>query len=236
MFDTIKDTLTTQLLYSAESIGIPIWLVILVLIAFSFIIPMLTAFLITRSKNFAQKRDIEDLTRKTEAVKTEFIKYIEYLKHEHLLINHTYELFVENIMEYYSTFYEHYIRCSRTANYDTYIPKGGVPIGTSDIFEDHLEDFSIKWNNQLGKIKILLPNTLLKLHTIIELQLNEFRDIVMNRNNYLINQTTKNAYRQEYKDKLVDIFKKIDKSKNQMENEIRRILKVNKLKSEIKLK
>lgn len=230
MFDVIKDTLAINLIGATESNGIPLWSVFLFLIVFYIFNPLITAFLITKSKNIAQKQDIEELTRKTETVKSEFIKHVEFLKHEHSLINYTYKLFVENIIEYYSMFYQHYMRCSRTTNHDLYTPKEGIPEDTSDIFEAQLEEFSINWNNQLGLIKILLPDTLLDLHKEVELLFNEFRDIVMKRKNYLIDPNIQYAFKPEYKEQLLNIFMNIDNYKNRMEKEIRTILKVNKLK------
>ncbi len=223
----MQDTLLKQLIY--EFGYVHFWMLLLIFLVLSLFTSVITTYLVTRSKNLAQKKDIEDLTRKAEAIKSDFQKNIESLRHEHSLIDNTYRLFVKNIIEYYSFFYQHYIKCSRTVNYDIYIPKGSLPLSSSDIFEEHLENFSIKWNNQLGKVKLLFPDGLLELHTKIELQFNEFRDIVMNREKYLLDKAVKNSFNEEYKNKLKSIFSKINECKNKIEKEIRNILKINKL-------
>lgn len=232
----LNDSLEQELINTVAKFGLPFWVLALIWILFTIVVSILstlvTAYIAKKGMNFAQKQDIEDLTRKTESIKTDFIKHIEYLKHEQSLISHTYKLFVENIIKYYQMFYKHYMRCSRTTNYDIYYPKGGKPKITSDIFEDQLEDFSVEWNNQLGLIKILLPDTLLDIHKKAENEFNVFRDIVMKREDYYIELNNLYAFKPEYKTKLVEIFTKIEDCKDQMEREIRSILKVNELKTD----
>lgn len=204
------------------------------LIIFAILIQFITIYLVsvvkTKGQNYATKKDIGEITKITETVRSEFNIKLENIKHESNLINQTYSQFVENIIEYYSIFYNHYIRCSRTANYDMYIPKGGEPQNTSNIFQDQLEEFSENWNKQLGKLMILLPDSLIKIHTEVEKLFNDFRNVVMNRGQYLMDQSVNNSYGPKYKIELMTIFKDIDLNKKMMEKEIRDILKVEKLK------
>ncbi len=189
------------------------------------------SYLRQKGTHLATKEDIESITKITEPIKTDFSKEIESLKSEYSVISRAYGYFVENIIDYYSLVFQHYIRCQRVSEYEWHYPLNGPPENTTEMFIKQLDEFSEEWNSKLGKTKLLLPDELLVLHESIQNEFNKFRDIVMNspKNLTPVNQDDIREL-ESYKSRIKKSFKEIHNIKEKMEPQIRSVLRVNKLK------
>lgn len=205
-----------------------------ILLIIAFLAAYLGSYFQQKGANLATKEDLEGITQITESIKIDFSRELESLKSEYAVINRTYGYFVENIIDYYSQVYQHYIRCQRVSEYDLHYPLHGKPENTSEMFINQLDKFSDEWNSKLGKTKLLLPDELLEHHERIQEEFNKFRDIVMNspKNLTTVDQEDIRAL-DSYKSRIKKSFKEIHNIKEKMEPQIRSVLRVNKLKMDI---
>lgn len=147
------------------------------------------------------------------------LEKLENLKTEHSYEKISYEKNLELLLDYYDSYHNHYRRCQKTAYVDILRRPG---IGDTDVkkqFFDEIDEYVKQWKAKEGKIRLLLPNQLLNLHTNSIGAFNEFRDLVKNYN----------PKSNESRNKLHDKFKEIDSLKQQMESELRQYLRTEKM-------
>ncbi|NHZ86391.1 MAG: hypothetical protein GWP19_10995 [Planctomycetia bacterium] len=228
MFDALIDSLSERSVVIFKEAGAPDWsylIIVFIVIAAS---TYLGSYLHYKGKNLATKEDVDKVTHATESIKTEFLKQVENLRYEHGVMNRTFEIFVDNIIDYYSLLYDHYIRCQQAAEYVYHLPMNGPAVPTSELFIKELEEFVHNWNAKLGKVVLLLPDDIIVLHDKIQDLFNKFRDIIMEREKFQQDQLS--IGESNYNDFQIDlreVFKKIHASKEEMQSIIRKILRVN---------
>lgn len=228
MFDALVDSLSDRSVIIFKESSMTDWSYLLINIIFLAVFTYLGAYLYYKGKNLATKEDINKVTRATELIKTEFLKQVENLRYEHGIMNRTFDIFVDNIIDYYSMLYNHYIECQRVSEFVYHLPMSGPAVPTSRLFIKELDKFADNWNAKLGKVVLLLPDDIIVLHDKIQDLFNEFRDIVMGRERFLQDQL--DIGKSNYNDFQIDlrkVFKKIHASKEEMQIIIRNILRVN---------
>jgi len=111
--------------------------------------------------------------------KTALDSSLESIRHELGIAKSAYEHHLDLILQYYATFYQHYRLCQRTASADAHrqLPDGAI-VYTKDEFVAALGSFLDDWAAQEGRIRLLLPAKLLKLHEEAIVQFNAFKRAV----------------------------------------------------------
>lgn len=89
---------------------------------------------------------------------------IEDLRHELGLAKSSCDHYLDLILEYYRVFFRHYRSCQRAANADAHRQPDGQITFTKDEFLSDLDTFLVDWAAQEGKIRLLLPSSILALH------------------------------------------------------------------------
>ena len=103
---------------------------------------------------------------------------LEKSKHDLGLLRSTYEHHLELILDYYSRFYRHYRRCQRAAGAEGFRQPNGSVIDTKEEFLDSLDTYLAESNEIEGKVRLILPGNLLKLHEELIGEFNRFRRVI----------------------------------------------------------
>ncbi|MFC5490604.1 hypothetical protein [Dokdonella soli] len=104
---------------------------------------------------------------------------LESLRHEMRIVKSAYEHHLDLILDYYSMFYRHYRLCQRTARADARKEEpDGKMVETKDEFMVELREIINEWASREGRIRLLLPATLLALHEEAIGRFNEFNRAV----------------------------------------------------------
>ena len=144
---------------------------------------------------------------------------LEGIRHEFGLVKSSYEHHLNLILDYYSTFYRHYRLCQDTARADTKRTPDGTVLYTKEKFLDALDHFIAIWNNQEGKIRLLLPNKLLSLHNDAIERFNRFKRAV----------DAFDSNNESSREEKMDAFRGVEEVKTQMEIGLREFLRTEKL-------
>ena len=75
---------------------------------------------------------------------------LEELRHEMALTKSSYEHYLDLILNYYSTFYQHYRLCQKTAAADAHLMPDGKEVHTKDEFLTKIDHFLNDWADQEG--------------------------------------------------------------------------------------
>lgn len=144
---------------------------------------------------------------------------IESIRHEFGITKSSYEHHLDLILDYYASFYNHYRLCQRTATADAHreLPDGEI-VHTKDEFFDTLGEFLADWAKKEGRIRLLLPAKLLKLHEEAIAKFNEFKRAV-----YDFTPAEPIPRKKEI------VFKEIDDIKSRLENGLRDFLRTESL-------
>ncbi|RJQ72306.1 MAG: hypothetical protein C4519_18645 [Desulfobacteraceae bacterium] len=104
---------------------------------------------------------------------------LEGIRHEFGITKSSYEHHLDLILGYYASFYNHYRLCQMAASADAHreLPDGEI-VYTRDDFFEKLGDFLKDWANKEGRIRLLLPAKLLKVHEEAVGKFNEFKRAV----------------------------------------------------------
>ena len=100
---------------------------------------------------------------------------LESFKHELGIVKSAYEHHLDLVLDYYALFYKHYRSCQRAESAEAHrqIPHG-EEIETRDEFLDDLKGFLSDWNEKEGRIRLLLPESLLDIHEEAVEKFNDF--------------------------------------------------------------
>jgi hypothetical protein len=144
---------------------------------------------------------------------------IESLRHEFGITKSSYEHHLSLILDYYAVFYSHYRRCQRAASADAHreLPNGEIK-HTKDEFFETLGEFISEWVDKEGRIRLLLPSKILKIHEEAIVKFNEFKRSV-----YDFTPAEPSPRKKEL------LFKEIDDIKNRIENALREFLRTENL-------
>jgi|LGOV01.1.fsa_nt_gb DNA-binding transcriptional ArsR family regulator len=144
---------------------------------------------------------------------------LESIRHELGITRSSYEHHLDLILDYYASFYNHYRLCQRTAYADAHkeLPDGEI-VYTRDEFFEKLGDFLKDWANKEGRIRLLLPAKLLKVHEEAVEKFNEFKRAV-----YDFTTAEPIPRKKEV------VFKELDDIKARLENGLRDFLRTESL-------
>ena len=143
---------------------------------------------------------------------------IQNLQNELELEKSSYEHYLELIMNYYSTYYDHYRLCQHACEADAIRSPDGSITNTRTIFDSQLDAFLEKWSAQEGKIRLLLPAEILSTHEKSIEAFNEVRAAVSKLNKSNETRAVKLA-----------AFENLHKVKNEMEKLLRAFLRTESL-------
>lgn len=138
--------------------------------------------------------------------------------HELGLAKSSYDHYLDLILEYYQVFYRHYRMCQRAANADGHRLPDGTITSTQDEFFEALDDFLVDWGAKEGKVRLLLPSRILKLHIEAIDCFNIFKKSV---EGFRKNDETRQAK--------VEAFRELENVKSQLEDALRKFLRTEKL-------
>ena len=138
--------------------------------------------------------------------------------HEFKLRESSYEKYLDLLLDYYSVFYRHYRLCQNATNQDAHLFDNGTKIKTKDIFFEQLGNYISELNDWEGKIRLVLPAHLLKLHEESITAFNEFKDVMKQTN-----------YSEDFHSAKKDAFARIIDIKNKLEEGLRDFLRTERL-------
>lgn len=84
--------------------------------------------------------------------------------HELGLAKSSYDHYLVLILDYYKTFYRHYRLCQRVSGADAHGQPDGTTTHTKDDFLKAIDQHLHDWEDKEGKIRILLPASILTTH------------------------------------------------------------------------
>ena len=105
-------------------------------------------------------------------------KQLADITHELTLQKSSYEKHLGLLLDYYSMFYRHYRLCQTVANADAIRMPDGEIIPTKDTFFEKLDEFRDSWSAEEGRIRLILPSSLLKLHADAIDAFNNFKHVM----------------------------------------------------------
>jgi hypothetical protein len=138
--------------------------------------------------------------------------------HEQGLAKSSYDRYLDLILEYYRTFYQHYRLCQRAASADGHRQPDGSITYTKDDFAAGLDTFLIDWAAQEGKIRLLLPSPILTIHEEATDCFNQFKRAI---DRFRKDETTRKQKQ--------EAFSAVDSVKSRMEEALREFLRTEKL-------
>ena len=139
--------------------------------------------------------------------------------HELGLAKSSYESYLELILDYYAMFYDQYRLCQRVAGADAYRHKDtGVVTHTKEEFLSKLDGVLEDWSQREGRIRLLLPASILETHMNAISAFNKFKRSVESFDN-----TDKTRSAKE------EAFVALDAVKNKMESQLRGFLRTENL-------
>lgn len=146
------------------------------------------------------------------------LQKLESYRHELGLAKASYDQYLDLILNYYSHYYKHYRLCQRACSADAHRQPDGEITNTQDDFDAGLDQFLDGWASQEGKIRILLPATLLELHERSIVSFNEVKRAV-------------DGFRKDHetRQKKHEAFEKLCAVKTEFEVELRRFLRTEEL-------
>ena len=143
---------------------------------------------------------------------------LEELRHEMALTKSSYEHYLDLILNYYSTFYQHYRLCQKTAAADAHLTPDGKEVHTKDEFLTKIDHFLNDWADQEGRIRLLLPAKIMSVHEDAIKCFNDFKHAI-------------DAFKhdEESHKKKKDAFRAVDEVKGRMEALLREFLRTEQL-------
>lgn len=152
-------------------------------------------------------------------------KKLEKYKQEINITNTTYSKFIEIILEYYNNIYKFYQICMNVANYTTVEYRDKPREFFIEIYDKNLDEFQNRQNSMRGTVRLLLPNNVFKLDEQLIDAFNGFNDSIdLKSENYVvINNTDVN------KKKILAAFKQLHIAKQNLENGLRDVLRIESL-------
>lgn len=143
---------------------------------------------------------------------------LQKLQNELELEKSSYEHYLELIMNYYSTYYDHYRLCQHACEADAIKNPDGSITNTKITFDSQLDEFLKKWSAQEGKIRLLLPAEILSTHEESIKAFNEVRAAV-------------NKFKNSNETRAVKLaaFENLHRVKNEMEKLLRAFLRTESL-------
>lgn len=152
-------------------------------------------------------------------------KNLEKFKQEIMITNTTYSKFIEIILEYYNNIYKFYQICLNVANYTTVEYRDGSRKFYVEIYANEIDNFLNVYNETRGTVRLLLPNNVFKLDEELLDAFNNFRNVIdLKSENYKILNNTP-----ESKKKILEVFKPLHNAKENLENGLREVLRIESL-------
>lgn len=148
----------------------------------------------------------------------ELSENLKRLENELSLEKSSYDHYLELIMNYYSTYYDHYRLCQYACGADAIRNPDGSITYTKHEFDSKLDAFLNKWSEQEGKIRLLLPAEILNIHENSIQAFNEVKKAV-------------NKFQNSEETRILKIvaFDKLHLVKNEMEKSLRAFLRTESL-------
>ena len=154
-----------------------------------------------------------------ELVKRRFQKQLELLKNEFAIIQTTFEKNYSFILEYYTNFHKHYRTCQKVVTADAIEYPDQTTKDTEELFIDNLDKYVYGLNEIEPKIRLIFPEQLILTHENSISAFNNFRGLV--KSYYKI--------RMKPKDDVIFAFQRIDGVKKELEKELKKYLRTEKL-------
>lgn len=123
------------------------------------------------------------------------------------------------ILKFYSIHYAYYRLCQQVTLPDIIIDQSGNRISAKEYFKNNLGRIIKDLADIEGKIRLILPKDILEVHDLLLIDFNTFRDTMYSYNNP----------EDKPKEKLITNFKKIDKSKINLEKLLKKYLRSEKI-------
>lgn len=139
---------------------------------------------------------------------------INELAHELKLRESVYGKHLDLLLEYYSTFYQHYRLCQNATNQDAHQFPDGRVVKTRDVFFEQLDEYLSEAKAQEGKARLLLPAHLLALNDEAIDAFNEFKDAMK-----------RPIYDEVFHESKRKAFAKVEATKTKLETGIRAFLR-----------
>lgn len=142
------------------------------------------------------------------------------IEHELSFSKTSYSNHLSQILDYYSSYYNHYRRCQLTASAEIIKFSEGDELNTQEYYFEELDEFQKFWSSNEGKIRLILPERALQHHEISIDLFNAFNEAV-----------------KKYRPKsdlpgrvpLEEAFKKLDEEKSVYEKILREYLRTEKM-------
>ncbi|NRA56493.1 MAG: hypothetical protein HRU23_20365 [Gammaproteobacteria bacterium] len=150
---------------------------------------------------------------------SDILHKLELVKSEMSLNQTSYENQLDHIVNYYTTYYEHYRICQQLASFEAYGSPTKADICTKDLFMEKVDTFVLDWEKIEPRIRLILSPLAFELHGQAIDEFNEF--------NKLVRKLNKNDY--DEKEEIRASFVKIHEIKNLMEQQLRSYLRTDKI-------
>ncbi|MCJ7554582.1 MAG: hypothetical protein MUO34_11940 [Ignavibacteriaceae bacterium] len=154
-----------------------------------------------------------------ELVRRRFQKELETLKNEFAIIQTIFEKNHSFIFDYYTNFHKHYRACQKVVSADVIEFPDQTTIDTEELFMDNLDIYVNELNEIEPKIRLIFPHQLILIHENAIRVFNNFRGLV------------KSYYKKRIKpkDDIIFAFRSIDEIKKELEEELKKYLRTEKL-------
>ena len=157
------------------------------------------------------------LEKMLERIRQDFRKELVNVKHEFGLVKSSYDKYLDKILEYYSAIYRLYKLCQNVVNYqESHFPSGDVK-STKQQYDENLNEFVDQCRMHSGIMRLILPEEIIKADENVTKSFNFFKNQFQ-----LYSELTEDK-------KLTAAFKEIDKQKNELESQLRKLLRTEKL-------
>jgi len=157
------------------------------------------------------------LEKMLERIRQDFRKELVNVKHEFGLVKSSYDKYLDKILEYYSAIYRLYILCQNVVTYEkSHFPSGDVK-STKQQYDENLNEFVDQCRMHSGIMRLILPEEIIKADENLTKSFNFFKNQFQ-----LYSELTEDK-------KLTAAFKEIDKQKNELESQLRNLLRTEKL-------
>ena len=157
------------------------------------------------------------LEKMLERIRQDFRKELVNVKHEFGLVKSSYDKYLDKILEYYSAIYRLYKLCQNVVNYqESYFPSDDVK-STKQQYDENLNEFVDQCRMHSGIMRLILPEEIIKADENVTKSFNFFKNQFQ-----LYSELTEDK-------KLTAAFKEIDKQKNELESQLRKLLRTEKL-------
>jgi hypothetical protein len=140
------------------------------------------------------------------------------LSHELKLRESSYVKHLDLLLDYYSIFYGHYRRCQNATNHDLIRYPDGTEIKTRQVFQDQLEQYLTDSKATEGRLRLVLPESLMLLNEEAIDAFNTFKDAMK-----------REKYDEVFHAQKREAFAKIQSVKERIEADLREFLRTEKL-------